>query len=356
MISYFPPHDFREHYSTKPTQFPTRDSPVVLYISQIKTRTHPQLEARHAPCCICPHSFPRSKGRSIPRTAFPLLALHRHRFPGSKVRSSAPTQVAFHQESWPLVLLLLLLLLLPLLLYFACSSLLERTSSGNTVPGSKGWADAPLSPQISPADPAADASFLAALAADATWAAVPPADGVASASASDDTAPVDDSRPPTAPLIDAAKVTVPLVAGSAANISPDAAVTVDDAGAPPTDVAREQYRRSPGSSSIPLFHLQKRGPWPPPPPMQWGKQYRRSLALLQVPPPMPRPLTMRALPPHPSTTQRGRHGCRSPLQPQVLLQQVPLPSAPTAAVPPTERTSASSYHPTEVTVQRPSPR
>ena len=38
MISYSPPHEFREHYSRKPTQFPTRDSPVVFDTSQIKTR------------------------------------------------------------------------------------------------------------------------------------------------------------------------------------------------------------------------------------------------------------------------------------------------------------------------------
>ena len=93
--------------------------------------------------------------------------------------------------------------------------------------------DAPLLPQVSPADPAADASFLAALAADARGEAVPPVDGVAFASASDDTAPVDDSRPPTAPLIDAAEGTVPLVAGSAADISFDASATADDAGSPP---------------------------------------------------------------------------------------------------------------------------
>ena len=144
-------------------------------------------------------------------------------------------------------------------------------SSGNTVPGSKGWVDAPLSPQISPADPAADASFLGAIAPDATGAAVPPVDGVASVAASDDTAPADDSRAPTAPLIDAAEGTVPLVAGSAADISANAAATADDAGAPQLMQRREQYRRLPGPPSMALFHLQKRAPWPPPPPTQWGK-------------------------------------------------------------------------------------
>ena len=107
------------------------------------------------------------------------------------------------------------------------------------------------------------------------------------------------------------------------------------------------------SPSMPLFHLQKRAPWPPPPPMQWGKQFRRSPALLQVLPPMPRSLTTWALPPHPSTTQQGRHWCRSPLQPQVLLQQVPLPSALTAAAPPTGRTSASPHFLTEAAPQQP---
>ena len=106
---------------------------------------------------------------------------------------------------------------------------------------------------------------------------------------------------------------------------------------------REQYRRLPGPPSMfPPFHLQKRAPWPPPPPTQWEKQYHRSPALLQVPPPTPRLLMMRALPPHPSMTKRGRHGGRSPLQPPVLLQQVSLPSAPTAAVHRGKRTSAPS--------------
>ena len=167
--------------------------------------------------------------------------------------------------------------------------------------------DAPLSPQIlaiylSPADPAADASFLAALAADATGAAVPPVDGVASASASDDTASVDDSRPPTALLKDAAEGRVPLGAGSAADMSSDAAATANDVSSPPTDVAGGTVPPVAGAVVRPLLHLQKRAPWPPPPPTQWGKQYYRSPALLQVPPPMPRPLTTRALLPHPSTT------------------------------------------------------
>ena len=82
-----------------------------------KPRTHPQHEARHPPCCIRPHAFPRSKGRSKPRTAFALLVLHRHSFSGSKGRSSAPTQISSHQKSWsPVLSFLLLLLLLPLLL------------------------------------------------------------------------------------------------------------------------------------------------------------------------------------------------------------------------------------------------
>ena len=78
--------------------------------------------------------------------------------------------------------------------------------------------DAPLSPQIlathlSPADPVADAGFLAAHAADSTDAA----------------ATADDAG---APPTDAAEGTVPLIAGSAAD-STDAAATADDAGAPP---------------------------------------------------------------------------------------------------------------------------
>ena len=144
--------------------------------------------------------------------------------------------------------------------------------------------DAPLSPQISLEDLATNVSLLAALSTDASGAAVSPVDSAASAAASDDAAPADDSRAPTALLIGAAEGTVPL------SLAP---------------------------TSMPLFHLQKRAPWSPPPPMQWGKQYRRSPALLQVLPPMPCSLTTWALPPHPSTTQRGRHGCRSPLQPQV---------------------------------------
>ena len=70
-IIFSPLDDFREYYIRKPTQFPTRGSPVVLDTSQIKPRTHPQHEARHSPCCIRRHALPRSKGRSKPRTALP---------------------------------------------------------------------------------------------------------------------------------------------------------------------------------------------------------------------------------------------------------------------------------------------
>ena len=91
--------------------------------------------------------------------------------------------------------------------------------------------------QLSPTDPAADASALAALAADATGATVPPVDLAASAAASDDNAPVDDSRASTALFIDAAEGTVPPVAGFAADIFADAAATADDAGVPPTGAA-----------------------------------------------------------------------------------------------------------------------
>ena len=54
---------------------------------------------------------------------------------------------------------------------------------------------------------------------------------------SDDAAPADDSRASTAPLIDVAEGTVPLVAGSAADVSADAAATADDTGVLPTDAA-----------------------------------------------------------------------------------------------------------------------
>ena len=229
MISYFPPSWFpwalrQEINAVSNTRFSSRSR----HKPNKNKRTHPQHEARHPPCYIRPYSFPRSKGRSTPRTAFPLLVLRRHRFPGSKGRSSAPTQVTSHYESWSLVLsLLLLLLLLP--------PLLLQRKHGTRI---KGVGRRPPPPQISPADPAADASFLGAIAPDATGAAVPPVDGVASVAASDDTAPADDSRAPTAPLIDAAEGTVPLVAGSAADISANAAATADDAGAPPTDAAK----------------------------------------------------------------------------------------------------------------------
>ena len=93
--------------------------------------------------------------------------------------------------------------------------------------------DAPLSPQISPSDPAADASALVSLAVDAAGAAIPSVDGAASVATSDGTASADDSRAPAAPLTDAAEGTLPLVAGSAADISANAAATVEDAGRPP---------------------------------------------------------------------------------------------------------------------------
>ena len=99
--------------------------------------------------------------------------------------------------------------------------------------------DAPLSPQVlathlSPADPVADASFLAAHAADSTGAAVSPVDGPASAAAFDGITPANDSRLPISPLTDAAEGTVPLIAGSAA----DSSVPSSEAGAlaVPTDV------------------------------------------------------------------------------------------------------------------------
>ena len=72
----------------------------------------PQHESRHPPYRVLRHAFPRSKGRSTPRTAFPLLSSRWHPLPGSKGRSSATTQVVSHHESWLLVLLLVLSLLL----------------------------------------------------------------------------------------------------------------------------------------------------------------------------------------------------------------------------------------------------
>ena len=80
-----PPHDYREHYRRKPTQFPTRGFPVVLDTSQIKPRIHPQHESRHPPRCIRRHTFPRSKGTSKPRTVFPILALRGIVSPDQKV-------------------------------------------------------------------------------------------------------------------------------------------------------------------------------------------------------------------------------------------------------------------------------
>ena len=108
-------------------------------------------------------------------------------------------------------------------------------SSGNTVPGSKGWVDALLSPQILLEDPAADVSSIAALSTEASGAVVSPVAGAASAAESDDAAPADDSRAPTAPLSGVAEGTVPLVAGAAF----DAGVSSAESGAlaaPPTDV------------------------------------------------------------------------------------------------------------------------
>ena len=180
-----------------------------------------------------------------------------------------------------------------------------------TVPESKGWVDAPLSLQISLEDPAFNVSFLATLSTDASGAAVSPVNGAAYATASDDAVPADDSS----------------------NVSCLAALSTDASGAAVSPVDGAAVNAAVSSAEEGTLAA-------PPPPMQWGKQFRRSPALLQVLPPMPRSLTTWALPPHPSTTQQGRHWCRSPLQPQVLLQQVPLPSAPTATVPPTGRTSA----------------
>ena len=119
--------------------------------------------------------------------------------------------------------------------------------------------DAPLSPQILLKCPASDPSFLTALGPDPTAAVVSPVECAVSAAAADDAAPADDSRAPTAPLAGAAEGTVSLVAGAAVNAAASSA----------------------GAGALAA-----------PPPMLWGKQYRRSPALLQVLPSMPRPLTM----------------------------------------------------------------
>ena len=137
--------------------------------------------------------------------------------------------------------------------------------------GVKGVVDAPLSSQISPADPAADASFLAALASDARGAAVPPVDGAAFASASDDTAPADDSRAPIAPLVDAAEGTVPPVAGSVADLFSDAAATADDASTPPTDAAEGTLPPVAGAAVNTAVPSAKVGALPAPPTDAVGK-------------------------------------------------------------------------------------
>ena len=74
--------------------------------------------------------------------------------------------------------------------------------------GIEGVGGCPLSPHISPSDPATDASALASLAVDAPGAAIPSVDGAASVVASDGTVPADDSRTPTAPPTDAAEVAI----------------------------------------------------------------------------------------------------------------------------------------------------
>ena len=75
MTSYSPPSRFlralhKETNAVSNTRFSScsRHKPN-------KNKNSPQHEARHPPCCIRRHAFPRSKGRSNPRTAFPILAL-----------------------------------------------------------------------------------------------------------------------------------------------------------------------------------------------------------------------------------------------------------------------------------------
>ena len=133
-----------------------------------------------------PHSLPRSKGRATPRTAIPLLIRRRHRFPGSKGRSSVPVQVAsLHELSFLALSLLLLLLLLSELSFLALSLLLLLLLLPLLLPGTK----------RSSADPGA----LAALATDKTGTAVPPVDGAASDIFVGAAAIVDDAGAPDAP-------------------------------------------------------------------------------------------------------------------------------------------------------------
>ena len=96
---------------------------------------------------------------------------------------------------------------------------------------------------------------------------------------------MNDSRPPTAPLaplIDAAEGRVLLIVGSAAYMSSDAAVTADDAGAPPTGVAEGTVLPVAGAVVNATVASAEAGALATPPPTQLGKQYRRSTAVLQV--------------------------------------------------------------------------
>ena len=91
--------------------------------------------------------------------------------------------------------------------------------------------DAPLSPQISLEDPAADASFLATLSTDASGAAVSPVNGAASAATSDDAVPADDSSNVSclvALSTDASGAAVSPVDGAASAAASDDAAAVDD--------------------------------------------------------------------------------------------------------------------------------
>ena len=81
---------------------------------------------------------------------------------------------------------------------------------------------------------------------------------------------MDDSRPPTAPPNDAAEGTIPLVAGSAADMSSDAAATADDADAPPSDVAEGTVPPVAGAVVNAAVASTEAGALvAPPPPTQW---------------------------------------------------------------------------------------
>ena len=182
--------------------------------------------------------------------------------------------------------------------------------------------DASLSPQIlanhlSPADPVADASFLAAHAADSTGAAVSTVDGAASAAAFDGTAPADDSRLPASPLTDVAEGTVTLIAGSAAD-STDAAATADDAGAPPTDAAEGTVPPVAEAAVNATVPSSEAGALAVPPTDVVGKTVPPVAGAAAGTDVDAAPADDVGASATAFETQRGKHWCRAPLQSQVV--------------------------------------